>query len=232
MVRASVICAVAVVLACLPLIAQDAEKSNGMPKAGDAIPRPFETFLLNDTKELTDKGQSSKGRPHCLVVRFGLNPAVLIITREPAEAGEAAFTAFLKKLDEATLDFEEKNFQAGVIVISPDARDSTNNAKQIDPEKIIEETVKRTELIKRLTKRAEGLTNVLLSCHPIDAVGVRDAPPKGFKIDPKTEMAVFFYDRMKVLESFAFDAAPDVAQVDAMIKKIRDGLEKRPGAKK
>ncbi|MBI1832616.1 MAG: hypothetical protein HYR84_14340 [Planctomycetes bacterium] len=231
MFRAHVVCTFGFLLACLPLVAQDAGKEKGTPKSGDAIPRPFECLLINDTKELTEKKQSSKGRPHCMVCRFGLNPAVLIFAKKPADGKDATFTDLLKKLDEATLDFEDRNFQVGVVILSPDARDSTNNAKEADADKIIKETVNRQELIKRLTKRAQGLTNVLIGCYPSDGPVAREAPPKGFKFDAKMEMTVYFYERMKIIESFSFEAPPSADQVDATIKKIRDRLTKPPDKK-
>ena len=196
------------------LNAQDAVQSG--PKKGAFMPKPFECYNVNGP---------AKGRPRCLVCKFGLNPAVLIFAKEPEDGKDEAFTDLLAKLDEAAADFEERSFQVGVVILSPDAHDSTNNAAEKDADAIIKEATNREKLYERLGKRAEKLKHVIIGAFPADAAVLREDPPKGYKLNPKAEMTVLFFERMKVIENYAFEAgALDAKQVEMMVIKIRDAL--------
>jgi len=193
------------------LVAQEDGKLVSGPKAGALIPGSFESFNVNGP---------AKDRPHCLVCQFGLNPTVLIFAKEPAEGKDAAFTELVKKLDEMTTEFEDRNFSAGAVILSLDALDSTNNPGVKDAHKLIDEKVKRDKLYERLKKRAEPLKNVLVSFMP--------EPPKKFDINAKADVTVLYYERMKVLDSWAF--GPDqmrMEDVDAIVKKVRDTLPRK-----
>jgi hypothetical protein len=224
MLRAKWVAVPIMVLGCGLLAAQDEPKAKSTLKPGDAMPKAFECYNVNGP---------AKGRPHCLVCGFALYPALLVFAKEPEEGKDEAFIDMLKKLDEITLDFDDRNFQVGIVIVSPDAHDSTNNAKEKDAQAIIDEAVKRKKLYDRVTKRAEGLKNVIISCYPSNGPAVREAPPKGFKLDPKAEVTAFFYERMRLIESFTFEAL-DAKGVDAMVKKVRDGLplKKKQAAEK
>jgi hypothetical protein len=256
------------------LIAQDGELKSG-PKVGAVIPKSFSCLNVNGPeKEL-------KGRPSCLVCKFALNPAVLVFAREPADA-DAAFTDLVAKLEELCVEFDYRSFAVGVVILSRDARDSTNNAdlkkkkeefektvKEIEPElkkakakydeaakaaeadkatpeaietarelrkqyeklqkqltdeygkfgeDLNKEAAARDKLVERLAKRSEKLKHVVVCCCPEDG-------PKGFDLNPKAEVTVLFYDRLKVKQNYAFaPGALDAKHVDAMVKQIRDAL--------
>src|SRR5437762_8533240 len=151
------------------LLAQDAFESG--PKKGSLMPKPFECYNVNGP---------GKGRPHCLVCYFGLNPAMLIFAKEPAEGKDEAFNELLAKLDETVADFDERNFQVGVVILSPDARDSTNNANETKADAIIEEAVKRDKLYERLSKRAEKLKHVIIGAYDSKGEVVTADAPKGY----------------------------------------------------
>src|SRR5260370_32636088 len=97
---------------------------------------PAKALFVDPTK---DHPGYHGARPRCLICQFGLIPSVLIFAQEPAEQRDEAFTDLLKKLDETATEFQDRNFSVGVVILSPDARDSTNNAAENDADKIIKE---------------------------------------------------------------------------------------------
>lgn len=192
-------------LCCSLLCSQDNGKLASGPKVGSVIPAPFESHNINGP---------AKDRPHCLVCQFALGPSVLIFAKEPADDKDAALSDLLKKLDEAAADFEDRGFSAGAVFVSPDARDSTNNMLE-DSADLIKEKVVRDKLHDRLKKRAEPIKHVIIACMP--------EAPKKFNINPKADVTVLFYERMKVIDSWAF--APEGLQekdVEAIVKRVRE----------
>lgn len=191
------------------LTAQDNGKLQSGPKAGAFMPGSFESFNLNG---------AAKGRPHCLVCGFGLRPVVLVFAKDPADGKDDGLNELLTKLDEAATEFESRAFSVGVVYLSPDARDSTNNAQEKDAQKIIDEAIAREKLHARLTKQAEKFKNVIVACHPPEG-------PKKYDLNPKAEVTVLFYERMKISDTWAFGAAElDGKNVDAIVKKVRETL--------
>ena len=215
MLRNQLTCTFIFLIGCTFLCGQDDEKLTSGPKAGVDVPAPFACLNVNGP---------SKGRPSCLVCRFALSPAVLIFAKEPVEGKDAAFNELLKQLDEAATDFDFRNFSVGVVILSPDARDSTNNVGEKDPKKLIEETVNREKLVERLKKRAEPLknvNNVIIACHPPEG-------PKKYELNPKAEATILFYERYKITETWAF--APEALKeedVKNIVKKVREALPLR-----
>jgi hypothetical protein len=124
----------------------------------------------------------------------------------------------LTKLDETATEFESRAFSVGVVYLSPDARDSTNNAQEKDAQKIIDETIAREKLHARLTKQAEKFKNVIVACHPLEG-------PKKYNLNPKAEVTVLFYERMKISDNWAFGPGElDAKSVEAIVKKVRETL--------
>jgi hypothetical protein len=196
------------------LAAQDDAKLASGPQAGSYVPAPFECLNING---------AAKGRQRCFVCQFALSPAVLVFANEPAEGKDQAFNDLLKKLDELTTEFEDRAFSVGVVILSPDARDSTNNPDVTDAKKLIDETVKRQELVKRLEKRAEPLKHAIMGCMP-------EAPAK-YKLSAKAEVTILFYERLKIIDNWAF--GPEQLQgkdVDAIVTKVRETLPLRKKA--
>ncbi len=195
--------------------AQDEEKLQSGPKAGTFMPGPFECYNINGT---------SKGRLHCFVCRFGLNPAVIIFTKEPAEGKDEAFNELLKQLEQTAEDFQERGFGVAVVVLSPDARDSTNNAAEEKSEELVKEAVRREKLVERITKRAEPFKHTVFGLYP-------ETGPAKYKLNPKADMTVLFYYRMKILENDAFAAEGlKGADVDRIVKRVRAELPLRKKA--
>jgi hypothetical protein len=240
MVRHHWIGMLVLLVGCSFLIAQDEEKIQSGPKVGAFMPKPFECYNVNGP---------AKGRPQCLVCKFALSPAVLVFAKEPAKDKDEAFTELLKQLDATAAEFvADRNFSVVVVILSEDARDSTNNAqaKSVDdltedakknPEeiakrireqakKLIEEAGKREKLVERLTKRAENLKHVIVACLP--------EAPAGYKLNPQAEMTVLFYERMKILENCAFaPGALDGKHVKTMVDRVREALPlKKPAEEK
>jgi hypothetical protein len=226
MFRANLIGMLVLLAGCSLLVAQGEAKVQSGPEKGALMPKAFECFNVNGP---------AKGRPHCLVCKSALYPAVLIFAAEPIEGKDEAFTELLTKLDAVAADFEERNFLVGVVILSPDARDSTNNAGEQDAAMIINETVKREKLIERLSKRAQNLKHVIIGAYPQDGPILRESPPKGYKLNPKAEITVLFYERMKIIEKYAY--APGTLEsrhVEAMVKRVREALplRKKPAEEK
>lgn len=222
MLRAKLIGLTGLFIACSLLAAQDDAKPNLVPAA-------FECLNING---------KAKGRPHCLVCKFGLSPVVLIFTKEPEEGKDGPLNDLLEQLDKlaALPDFEEREFSIGVVFLSPDALDSTNNAAETDPDKIIKEAVNRENLIKRLDKRADAFkkdddkVRIIFACFKLEG-------PKEYKLDPKMEQTIYFYDRMKIDKTFPRSFEPGAMtekDVEAIVKHLRNKvpLRKQVGGKK
>lgn len=209
MLRRQLICMALLSMGQALLCGQDEEKLVSGPKAKAYVPAPFE--CLNVTGP-------SKGRPSCLVCRFALSPSVLIFAKEPAEGKDEAFNDLLKQLDDVATEFDFRNFSVGVVILSPDARDSTNNVDEKDPKKLIDETIKREKLVERINKRAEPLKNVIFACHLPEG-------PKKWDLNPKAEMTVMYYERVKIVENWAFGpGALKEEDVKTIVAKVRAEL--------
>lgn len=209
MLRTNLICIFALSIGGSLLLAQDDAKLASGPKAGAYMPAAFECFNINGP---------AKGRPHCLVCKFGLSPAVLIFAREPVEGKDEAFNELLKKLDETAAEFDFRNFAVGVVILSPDARDSTNNAQEEKSAELIKEAVKREKLLERLEKRAEPLKNVIVAYHLPEG-------PKKYNLNPKAAVTILFYERLKITDNWAFaPAALQDKDVKAIMKRVSEAL--------
>ncbi len=229
--------------------AQDDEKLQSGPKAGTFMPSPFECYNING---------ESKGRLHCFVCRFGLNPAVVIFIKAPAEEkkdekddkddlkfeslkmalnkllADKAIKKLLKQLDQTADDFQERGFGVGVVVLSPDARDSTNNAAEEKSKELVKEAVRREILIEHITKFAQNDNGDGEKAEPYKHVVVGVYPengPEKYKLNPKAEVTVLFYQRMKIVENFSFGPEEfKEADVDRIEKRVREELPLRKKA--
>jgi hypothetical protein len=183
-------------------------------KVGEVLPGPFDAFNINGTK--------GKGRQHCLVCEFGLNPVVMVFAKEPTEGKDGPLVALLAKLDEAVSRHADKDSLASaVIFLSPDARNSANNAGEQDPKKLVEEALARDALIERLKPRADKLKNVIVAFFPEEG-------PKDCRINPKADVTVFFYEKHKLLANFAFgEGQMTSADVDRIITTVDEILAKK-----
>ena len=240
MVRTNLASMLILLAGCFFLLAQDEGKLKSGPKIGASMPASFECVIVtkHDQKD-DDKNKKKENRRYCLVCKFGLHPSVLILAKEPAAGKDQAFTDLVKQLDEMVGEFAERSFSAGVVVISPDARDSTNNPQAAsvkdltqDVDKDSEEAVKRIReqakklndeevaragLLKRLIKRSEGLKRVV--------VGFVPEVPKSYEINPNAELTVIFYERVKVIETYAYGPGElNAGNVKTMVDRVRRTL--------
>ena len=213
MLHVKMIGIVALLLGCSLLAAQNEEK----PKF---VPGSFDCFNVNG---------KAKGRPHCLVCKFGLSPVVLVFTKEPAEGKDGPLNELLDQLGKLTElpDFEEREFSVGVVFLSPDALDSTNNADEKDVEKIVKETVNREKLMERLKERAKQFKKdddqdrVIVACYKLEG-------PEKYKLDPKMEQTIVYYDRMRIVDTWKFEpGGMESKDVEAIVKRLRDTVPLR-----
>jgi hypothetical protein len=221
MLRSLLLSFLLVCLGCSLLVAQDAGEFASGPAKGKFIPKALNCYNVTGP---------SKGKYHCIVCDFGLTPSAIIFAKEPAKDKGAPLNDLLKQLDEIVDEFEYRGFSAAVIFLSPDARDSTNNTAVVKPADLIKEAVNRQELVKRIGERAETLKlkKVILGYYLPEG-------PEGFKLNPKADATVLFYERMKIHDVWAFPAdglqEKHVAQIT---KRIRDELtlRKKPAEEK
>src|SRR5258708_3724640 len=167
------------------LTAQDAGSG---PKEGAFLPKPFSCYNFNG---------AHKGKFHCLVCDYALNPVVLIFAREPDEGKDAALNALLKRLDDAANEFKKHQFRAAVVFLSADAQSSATNPAETDPKKLVEEAKNREALYARLAERAAGFKGVDDAVFPAPG-------PKDYGLDAKADVSVVFYNKLRVVASRAF----------------------------
>src|ERR1700730_12981751 len=125
---------VSLLLGGVLLTAQDAGSG---PKEGAFLPKPFGCYNFN---------VGHKGKFHCLVCDYGLNPVVLVFAREPEKDKDTALNALLKRLDDATNEFKKQQVKAAVVFLSADAQSSATNPAESDPKKLVEEAKNRDAL--------------------------------------------------------------------------------------
>jgi hypothetical protein len=185
-----------VLASCIVSAGQDGKAFESGPQLGNVLPGAFDALNVS--------GKVAAGRQHCLVCQNGLNPAVLIFARERAdgkdgEEKDAALTELLKKTDALAAKHSDKTLGSFVVFLSPHARNSVLNAVEGDAQKLLDEAKARNDLIARLKKRAEGLDHTVVAAYPSEG-------PKGYDVNPKADVTVIFYHRLKVLDNWAFEA--------------------------
>lgn len=169
---------------------QDAEdKLVSGPQPGKILPGPFDVYNFN--------GPKGKGRFHCLVCEYAHDPVVMIFAREPEEGKDAVLNELLGKLDLAIEKHKDSYLRSFIVFLSPDARDATTEPKIEDAAKLVAEAETRDKLHARLQQRADALKKVVVACTVA-------AGPEKYKIDPKADITVVLYRKLKVLDNFAF----------------------------
>lgn len=75
------------------------------------MPGPFDAVNIT--------GKNAKGRQHCLVCEYGLNPVVVVFAREPAAGQDGPLMSLLGKLDEEVSRYaDDYNLKSFVIFIA------------------------------------------------------------------------------------------------------------------
>lgn len=199
-------------LACflltMPVLAQDEALKSG-PQAGAKLPGSFAPLNLS--------GKVGKGRHHCLVCEFNLDPVVLVFAREPAEGKDMALNELLQQLEKAVDRHEAHFLKSFAVFLSPAARSSITDPDVEDTGKLVDEATERKTFMERIAVRADAGKNVFYGVFPAEG-------PKEYNLDPKAEVTVIFYKRHRVLANFAFAAEkltmPDVATVLQTVDKL------------
>jgi hypothetical protein len=192
------------------------------PQAGQLVPGSFAPFNLN--------GPIGKGRYHCLVCDYKLNPVVMVFARERADGKDKTVSDLLQRLDQALAKDQEGYLKSFVVYLSPAAASSVTDAKITDPDRLVAEAAARDALLDRLAARATKLKHVVVSTYPA-------AGPRGYNLNPKAEVTVILYVKHKVTNNFAFGEGAlnekgidEILQaVDTLSGKVR---RKQPGPKK
>jgi hypothetical protein len=210
-----------VLASCVVSAGQDGKAVKSGPQEGNVLPGAFDALNVS--------GKVAAGRQHCLVCQNGLNAAVLIFAREPKDKDkDGALTELMKKVDALAAKHSDKTLGSFVVFLSPHARSSVLNAVEGDVDKLFEEAKARNDLVARLKTRSEGLDHTVVAAYPSEG-------PKGYDVDPKADVTVIFYHRLKVLDNWAFeagkmteaDASAIVKQIDAKLQEGKDKPKKR-----
>jgi hypothetical protein len=191
------------------------------PQKGTYLPGPCEVFNINGTKH--------KDRFHCLVCDYSFDPVVMVFARESKGADNVALDSLMRRLDASLEQNADSNLRAFTVILSPDFRSSATGEGAQDRQKIIDETLKRDQLLERLRNRASKLKSLILACTVAEG-------PKSYNLDPGAEVTVVFYKELKVLENYSYAPAKMTEEdVDMIIDKVEKTLKdamKRPTNKK
>ena len=201
----------AVVLSLAAAAAQESLKSG--PQPGTLLPAPFDALNIN--------GKVAEGRQHCLICQNALHPAVLVFAKEPSEKSEKPLTDLMANLDNLMQKHQRDALGGFVVFLSPDSRSSVTIGERdaTSTEDLLEEATKRNELVDRLKKRTEPLKNVVAAAYPL-------AGPKGYNINPKADVTVIFFSRLKVIANWSFEEDKMTEKdVGAITKKVDETLE-------
>lgn len=184
---------IAVVLAAVP--ATVSAQDTGL-KPGQYIPGPFHSYVVTGPHA---------GRLHCLVCASGLDPTVLIFTRDtPAPDGPLGL--FLKQLDGLIGKYPAVRTGAFVVVLSDDA------------------SVKEFEKRQALAAKVADVAKALATPRIVFALDTAAGPP-GYNLEAGTNDVVVLYHRHKVLASHTYGSerlpADDVSK---LVKEVETTL--------
>lgn len=186
--------AIVTILTALAVPVQAQDGGSGL-KPDSFLPGPFHSFVAT--------GEHA-GRLHCLVCANGLNPTVMIFTRDVPEAGKP-MGELLKQIDAMIAKYPGVKTGAFVVVLSEDVGDG-------------EKYDKRTALAGKAADAAKalGLSRVVLALDT--ATG-----PKTYNLDPANQDVIVFYHKHKVLANYTYGAdklpGGDVAKIVKEVEK-------------
>jgi hypothetical protein len=167
--------------------AATAQEKSG-PQPGEFLPGSFAPFNLNGP---------SKGLYHSLVCEYGLHPVVAVFVRERRDGKDEGVRELLQKLDEMLPRFQADGLHAFAVILSPDAQSSVFQEKTEGVDKVLQEEELREKLRARLEPVATGFKGLVVSTYPAQG-------PAGYNLNPKAEVTVVVYDRLKVRANWAF----------------------------
>jgi hypothetical protein len=175
------------------VLAQEAPgTASAGPKRGALLTKAFDAYTLN--------GDVGKGRYHCIVCEFGLDPVVLIFAQERPEGHEKALDDLLNRLDQAVARDPDHYLHAAVVFLSPAARSSATETKDqqtTKAEELVQQAKARRELLARLQPLADKLKHITVAIHP-------EPGPEGYPLSPKAEVTVLLYLKHQITTGFTF----------------------------
>jgi len=176
------------------------------------LPKPFSCYNFNGAH----KGSFTAGLRLRTVSR-----RARLCTRAEDKDKEAALNALLKRLDDSANEFKKHQLRAAVVFLSADAQSSATNPAETDPKKLVEEAKNRDALYARLADRAAAFKGVDVAVFPAPG-------PKDYDLDPKAEVSVVFYNKLRVVASRAFAPGKlSEEEVDKVLAKVKETLSRR-----
>lgn len=181
-----------------------AQDSDSGLKPGQYLPGAFQVYPAT--------GEHAR-RLHCLVCQNGLNPTLMVFTREIPTA-EKPLGQLLKNVDQIISKYTAVKTGAFVVLLNEDAKDY----------------VPRQALLDKLADAAKSLGTRHVG-YALDGA----AGPKGYNLDAGASEIVVFYHKHKVLAGSAYagggQTADDVAKISNEVHKTVAELESlvRPG---
>jgi hypothetical protein len=181
--------------------AQDKSEPKVGLKPGEFLPGSFHPY--NVTGTWADK-------QHCLVCEYGLDPVVLVFSRQVPEDGQP-LTALLRQLDAAVAKHHANDRLSGFAVVLSDGN--------LDALK--------TRLRSLATAKDKELRNIVLAIDSPD----RDSGLKTYPLDKDAEVTVLLYSRLKVVANYTFAKDKLTAEGVQTILKDVEGKLLKPAKK-
>jgi hypothetical protein len=184
-----------VVLLCTAVALLAAAPAGAAVKPGADLPGAF--------RPLNVAGGKFEGQFHCLVCEHGLNPGVLIFAQDP-KTGDAKdpLPRLLQQLDQYATENPRTRLRAFAVFHYPDL-----------PNVVTEDDVREgKEVAVADVRKRLGLQQMVLALDGLPAL-----QKAGYDLDPKAQVVVVLYDRLKVLSVHSF---ADADALDKGIEKI------------
>jgi hypothetical protein len=183
-------------LVVLVTVLADPVVGKGVLDPGKNLPGVFHAYNVTG---------AARGRYHCLLTEYDLDPVVLLIHRGTDDT--EGFKALRNKLD-AAIARNSANRLRGVVVVLSD-----------DLPNVSEDDDKREEVVKRVEKLADGLKNVVVCLASKDDL-------KKYELDDSALTAVLFH-KLKVVASHRV-ARDKLDKADSeAVKAILDDVAKK-----
>ncbi|VTS05633.1 hypothetical protein [Tuwongella immobilis] len=189
------------------------------PAPANIIPSGFRGFVVIDNRYLGKDdpvtNRNRKGKLHCPVCEFGLNPSVLVIARKLPTGADDPVTNLLIQLDRLGVQFKSSRFGVASIFLTLDKNIEDDDYRDL----------KIAEAEKSLTDAKLQASQVLISESTIEAQGAPQVAPsvKAFQIDDADGVTVIFYNRLKVINRWTFANSTEVTS--EKVQTITDAVK-------
>jgi hypothetical protein len=166
-----------------------ADEPKSGPQPGDFLPGPWRVLNVNGPHD---------SNPHCLVCEYGLQPVVMVVTRDGSKA-----MGLLQKLDDAIARHKRIGLKGFAVVLSKEFAKEPN----------------QKEIELSLKKVGSELKNVVLAV---------DGPtgPDKYNFNKDAEVTVVLYKKLKVEANLAFAkdlTEKEIGDVLAATEKFAQG---------